>query len=55
MVDELGDSDDDEEDVGAGMDSSGASGAISTTINAKAAAQKAAQVRETQMEQEVAC
>ena len=44
MVDELADSDDDEEEMGAGMDSGGASGAIATGVNSKAAAQKAAQV-----------
>ncbi|GAB4819763.1 hypothetical protein N2152v2_006809 [Parachlorella kessleri] len=47
VVDELDDSDDDEKEMGAGMDSGGNSGAIATGINSKAAAQKAAQSRWT--------
>ncbi|GAB4819670.1 hypothetical protein N2152v2_006716 [Parachlorella kessleri] len=49
VVDELDDSDDDEEEMGAGVDSAGASGPVTTAVTAtsKAAAQKAAQKRLT--------
>ncbi len=41
----MDDSEDDEEEVGAGVDLAAASGAISTAVSQKVLAQKAAQVR----------
>ncbi|GAB4819672.1 hypothetical protein N2152v2_006718 [Parachlorella kessleri] len=43
VVDEMDDSEDDEEEVGAGVDLAAASGAISTAVSQKVLAQKAAQ------------
>ena len=44
VVDELDDSEDDEEEMGAGAELAAGSGAISTAVSQKVLAQKAAQV-----------